>query len=458
MIRKKNRPSLGSAISAAAGALQHHLLLQQMKSAEERRTEPASVKNSSSNDALGEQYAGIVFSGNPHETVPRGLLLDDRLSPLERNVWQVFRLLINADGVTAFPTYDQLRPYLGSTPGKPASRETVAKALTVLRLTRWLSLGRRVRDSLSGRVQGNVYILHDEPVGCAEAMEIDRDYMLLIGQSLDHASKTVQLVADHVFKEFAADPHYPGAGLPTRLDVIEERWRVQGLHYTSGSADRGLGDAEFGIRTQGNRTVQTLSSESELSENQQKANEKSPSSDSELSLESMGYGLVRNPNSYSTYTNTNTSVCKSSVPREDMPTGLQLPASFAKFTPEQSSRALTALERVDANLRQSLLDQWQHRCNSGGVKNPFGYLLSCMQKALRGEFNAGWQAPPSSTPPAYSPPKPPPLEYKSASPAPVTTPPRREPPSTPERDANTLAAGRSSLLGIKQIVRPRTSE
>jgi hypothetical protein len=43
-------------------------------------------------------------------SVPRALFLDRRLTPLERNAWQVFRLQLNDDGVTAFPTYDQLAP------------------------------------------------------------------------------------------------------------------------------------------------------------------------------------------------------------------------------------------------------------------------------------------------------------------------------------------------------------
>ena len=90
---------------------------------------------------------GFLFSGNRHETVPRRLFLDTRLTPLERNAWQVFRLLLTGDGVTAFPTYDELRPYLASMPCTPnASYETVARALTLLRLTRWLSLVRRRRD------------------------------------------------------------------------------------------------------------------------------------------------------------------------------------------------------------------------------------------------------------------------------------------------------------------------
>ena len=51
----------------------------------------------------------FLYSGNRHER-PRALFLDRRLTPLERNAWQVFRLQLNDDGVTAFPTYDQLRP------------------------------------------------------------------------------------------------------------------------------------------------------------------------------------------------------------------------------------------------------------------------------------------------------------------------------------------------------------
>jgi hypothetical protein len=66
----------------------------------------------------------FLFSGNRHESVPRRLFLDRRLTPLERNAWQVFRLMLNDDGVTAFPTYEQLRPWLASMPcaGRPRTR------------------------------------------------------------------------------------------------------------------------------------------------------------------------------------------------------------------------------------------------------------------------------------------------------------------------------------------------
>lgn len=243
-----SRLPLSTLLDSASGHLEAHLL-------QKKESAPPGIEGA-------PPYSGIIFSGNPHETVPRRLLLDDRLTPLERNTWQVFRLLINDDGLTAFPTYDQLRPYLGMQPGRPASRETVSKALVTLRLTRWLSLGRRVRNDLSGQVQGNVYLLHDEPVTPAEALEFDKDYLQLLAQSMQHQTKVIREVAEIAWKEFAADPDV-GQRLPSRLDIIESRMNSQA--WTKAQAPVVIKAAEFGIRTQQNIALSPLSSDTELS-------------------------------------------------------------------------------------------------------------------------------------------------------------------------------------------------
>ena len=336
-------------------------------------------------EELPTDFAGIMFSGNPHETVPRRLLLDNRLSPLERNTWQVFRLLMNGDGVTAFPTYEQLRPYLGSAPGKPASRETVAKALTVLRLTRWLSLGRRVRDAVTGRVQGNIYILHDEPVDLAEALQLDSDYLPLVAQSIEHANASVKELAAQVFDSLSSSETRQ---LPTRVDVFQHRFRMQGLGTEPQEQPQ---IPEFGIRTLGERSHGNPSSDSELSENTQDSSPSDLSSESELSANQEVPGLVRNPNSYSTYTYTDTSVCKSSVPHASGELQLTWPKAGQLLTATQREHAHSALNALAPETRNPLLDQWGARCNAGGVKKPFGYLMSLVQRALKGEFNADWQ-------------------------------------------------------------------
>ena len=184
---------------------------------------------------------GFLFSGNRHESVPRALFLDRRLTPLERNAWQVFRLLLNDDGVTAFPTYERLRPYLASMPCTArASHETVARALTQLRLTRWLSLARRRRDNRSGRLLGNLYVLHDEPLSPFEAMQLDTEYLGLVSQALTHAAKAVRIVGVHTLREIIEDPLISGRTLPSRLQIMAQR--LAGQNWASEVTQHGAVD------------------------------------------------------------------------------------------------------------------------------------------------------------------------------------------------------------------------
>ena len=371
---KLARFPISTLLDSASGHLEAHL---QKKRAQETATQSASPS----------QYAGIIFSGNPHETVPRKLLLDNRLTPLERNCWQVFRLLVNEDGLTAFPTYDQLRPYLGMNPGKLASRETVSKALTVLRLTRWLSLGRRVRNEVSGQVQGNVYLLHDEPVTPAEALEFDKDYMQLLLQSMDHHNKAIKEVAEISWREFTSDPDV-GRRLPTHMDTIADR--LNGQAWAVESKLQALPAPQFGIRTQYEITESALSSESELSTNPVEQCALPLSSESELSENTQRTPPVRNPNSYSTYTDTHKDVCKSSVLRAGNPAASWLIA-LETLSAEDRTKARAIMQTVPDDLRESVMGQWAHRCNEGGVSKPLAYLSNLATRAIRGDFNADWQ-------------------------------------------------------------------
>lgn len=372
---KLSRLPFSTLLDSASGHLEAHLR-------QKKESTPPGIEGSA-------PYSGIIFSGNPHETVPRRLLLDDRLSPLERNAWQVFRLLINDDGLTAFPTYEQLRPYLGMLPGRPASRETVSKALVTLRLTRWLSLGRRVRNDLSGQVQGNVYLLHDEPVTPGEALEFDKDYLQLLVQSMKHQTKAIREVAEIAWKEFAADAEV-GQRLPTRLNIIEARLNSQS--WVQATALQPVTAPEFGIRTQQNIAASTLSSESELSEFNDKRIAFELGSESELSRKSLSSDSVRNPNSYSTYTDTNKDVCKSSVhvPLTSDDTAADFLDALHRLPTDQKQSALVALQKVPPELKPALIKQWVHRCDMGSVRNPLGYLMTLVATAVRGDFNSNW--------------------------------------------------------------------
>jgi len=340
----------------------------------------------------------FLYSGNRHESVPRALFLDRRLTPLERNAWQVFRLQLQSDGVTAFPTYDQLRPYLASMPcAAQASHETVARALTLLRLTRWLSLVRRRRDPKTGRILGNLYVLHDEPLTPFEAMQLDPDYLGLVSQALTHAAKAVQIVGMNTLREIAEDPMLNGRTLPTRLQVLAQRM-----------ARNKWADASY--------PQAPVDHESEEGQDGLLRNLDGPSSESEAGLKPAPDGSLRNPKEDRTVRMDRINQVRT-VPRAKALQHLRLPERLLRLKDEQQSGALVALQQVDESLRQAVLDEWDARCRNSAVRNPAGYLFGIIQKAIRGEFKA-WagEGGSPSTPPAPSPPP------RPAAPAPSARP------------------------------------
>ncbi|ELF6204794.1 TPA: hypothetical protein QEM76_003030 [Pseudomonas putida] len=328
---------------------------------------------------------GFLYSGNRQESVPRALFLDRRLTPLERNAWQVFRLLLNDDGLTAFPTYEQLRPWLASMPcGPQASHETVARALTLLRLTRWLSLVRRRRDAKTGRIQGNLYVLHDEPLTPFEAMQLDPDYLGLVSQALGHSAKAIQAVALQTLKDIAEDPMLSGRTLPTRLQVLTQRMAKGGWlpeSYPQGGAEH----------------------ESEEGPDLLLRNVDDPPSDSEAGAKPAENASIRNPKEDRTVRKKSINKVHTTA-RARALNDLQWPKRFADLKPEQQAGAMVALQQVEEPMRQAVLDEWEARCKGSSIRNPAGYLFGIVQRAIRGEFNA-WAgqikpaAPPAPTPP-----------------------------------------------------------
>ncbi|CRQ61595.1 STY4528 family pathogenicity island replication protein [Pandoraea sp. XJJ-1] len=364
---------------------------------------PISAPSPATPAASGDAF---LFSGNRHETVPRRLFLDRRLTPLERNAWQVFRLMLNDDGVTAFPTYEQLRPWLASMPcAGQASHETVARALTLLRLTRWLSLVRRRRDAKTGRILGNLYVLHDEPLTPFEAMQLDPDYLQLVSQALGHSAKAVQIVGLHTLKEIGEDPMLAGRTLPSRLQVLAERLASQGVgaHESYPQED--------------------AAHESEEGPTSLLRNSDDPTSESEAGSKPAPDASLRNPKQARTVRSSRINEVRTTAQAQAQARALgdlQWPKRFAELKAEQQTGARVALQQVDAALRQAVLDEWAARCSSHGIRNPAGYLFGIIQRAIHGEFNA-WakkDAPSAHAPPNERPPPAPPPSQPQGKPVP----------------------------------------
>lgn len=310
-------------------------------------------KNSKSNDRF-------IFSGNQHESVPRALFFDKRLTPLERNAWQVIRISLASDGLTAMPSYEELRRFLASMPYiKKASSETIARALTILRLTRWLSLVRK-RRAPDGTCQSNLYVLHDEPLLPFEAMRIDDDYLVLICNSINHASKAVRQVALGVLDDIANDSYLSGKKLPTRLEVLLGRIDKQVPEKLSTGHE--LHESEDGKNNR-LRNCEPLDSESEAglkpAENQPIRNPKQGVSNS-ISINILLQKITAN---------------------------FKMPERFYTLKPNQQKGILQTIQYLPIQTQQQIFCEWDKRCHANMVRKPAGYLFGIAQKALRGELN-----------------------------------------------------------------------
>jgi hypothetical protein len=137
----------------------------------------------------GGESDGLLFLGSWQEAIPQLLVVDPVLGAGEVRLWMYLKISARAGSGTAFPSYQTIKTALN------ISEPTIAGQLAVLRLTRWVTLCRRVRDP-AGRVRGNVYALHEEPLPLADALYLDPEYMQYLKVTADgHRDRRVCSVA-----------------------------------------------------------------------------------------------------------------------------------------------------------------------------------------------------------------------------------------------------------------------
>ena len=142
----------------------------------------------------------MLFLGNRHQSFPALVVRDPVLEPVDKLVWMVIMLTVyRSTGNTAFPGHDAIGRIANI-----SSRSTIARAIAVLRATRWLTLCARIRGA-RGRFSGNVYALHDEPLGLADALHLDDGYMAFLESALNHVHARVRAVARGVLDSMDED-------------------------------------------------------------------------------------------------------------------------------------------------------------------------------------------------------------------------------------------------------------
>ncbi|WP_313537659.1 STY4528 family pathogenicity island replication protein [Pantoea sp.] len=301
---------------------------------------------------------GLLFMGNVHDALPRRLLLDTRLSPLDKMAWIIIRLHAQHNDGAVFPSYDDLQLQL-ATPGKgKASRETISRVLLMLRITGWLSLCKRVRDD-KGRIRGNIYAQHDEPLAFADAELLDPRWLQTVAEACFSSNKTISQTAKTIINDVCLDPamrHHR-----SHLAVIEGR----------------LGAAQNPSDMKNRMQLMHPGSESEPGE---KGHKILPDSDSEPGEKASENNRVREPNSYVRIVNNNT---KNTYVQQ----ASALPEKFASLLSEQDRKMLSAqLQALQPEQAQLVLQNLARAMKEGTLQNPVGWMLTVLKKARKGEL------------------------------------------------------------------------
>lgn len=329
----------------------------------------------------GRIRSGLVYAGNIQDAIPRQLLLDSRLSPVDKLTWMMIRLHASQNDGAVFPTYDELQLLLATPHSHKASRETVSRALLMLRLTGWLSLCNRVRDS-RGRVRGNIYMQHDEPLTAWDAETLDPRWLDLLEKSCQHKSKSVRHVARATIREIQNDPtmrhqHTRLALIEQRLGVVQTPAQLAGLQrLILDNADEGKKN-----RTVRNKAV-TPGPKIELS---QEKGAEIPGSKIELSGQSLISPAVRksNHNNVRSFTQ---SVKDTYVDKPEENNTLFSDTVRRSLPADDVMMLESQLRQLPSDLAHAIASQLAQGLENGDVRNPVAYTLTLLKSARNGRY------------------------------------------------------------------------
>ncbi|MFY3197005.1 STY4528 family pathogenicity island replication protein [Achromobacter xylosoxidans] len=291
-------------------------------------------------------------------TTPASLMLDPRLTPLERNGWQVLRMLRSAEDISPLANLGQLRRYLTSTPlGQRAGYETAWRVLIVLRLTGWISLVGQHRDPLTGHVLSELYQVHESALDFQQACALDASLPALLQGSIGHENNQVDRVAVHIQAALAQAPE--AASIATH----DQRHDDNDLPPTPPSQ---ASEAADPLPLPGDSAGSTLVP-------QQTGHAR--------------HMTAEQGSTYKTYMYKKERTYRARKGHGDPASqSVSLPPCLSNAQADQQKDVQAALRRLPPQHRQEVLDELQARSQSGTVRNVVAYFFALVKRVFAGEF------------------------------------------------------------------------
>ena len=314
-------------------------------------------------DAKGARDT-LLFLGQRHQAFPAIIVSDPVLEPVDKVIWMTLWQAGGAGLMQAtFPSYAEI-----AANAHVGSKTTIARALAILRATRWISLCATVRGR-GGRFRNNIYAVHDEPQTLATAMALDPTYMKFLEAAREHAHLRVRSVVRAVLTSIDED-------IDAQMDVVAPvnviNQRLQALKAVSAPGEHRY----FGFSP---RRVAAIDAESRPEEEVDRVQ----------ILDSVDQvQILDSVISSSSNNKTTTTAVSPDKPQDATEPALVFPRGLSE---NQRTLALHYLRRVPTTMRQAVLDELDGRLRAAnhGAKplyDPVRYLHRLCVEVEDGRF------------------------------------------------------------------------
>ena len=373
--------------------------LQHLMEAMETGARAIAEKHFSDNTNSDEQI-GSMHLGNEHISLPSFLIADPVLEMVDKGIYCTIRLL-TPKGVSnsnmAYPSYDEICKI-----ANVGSHATVARALAILRITRWLTC-KQVTSSRG--VVANVYITHDHPLDIIDMETLDDGYMAYVTGCLSHHHNRVSQVAQTVLTQYEND-------LLNGKDLLQPTHHLENIVDANAFINGNEETTYFGL---GNEAIQHLrktrytkspslnfkepgNTRSLKIEEHQQANLSSkikepeipPSSNIEEPDKSSSLNIKEPSSSCSSLNITTTTKKQAFYISVDADEALKqlIKERFTTLKPEQHYRIGRLLMRINPEDRETMIFEVSNRIHFGNkaIPNPVGYIGRLCGLLKKGEY------------------------------------------------------------------------
>ncbi|WP_085706848.1 STY4528 family pathogenicity island replication protein [Pseudomonas sp. B35(2017)] len=346
---------------------------------------PDFQQNSQTQDA---QYTAVL-----------ALTLDVRLTPVDRNCWQVMRMLRSAGGLYPLSGMGQLRSYLTCAPlAKRAGFDTAWRAVAVLRLTGWISLVGQHCDPMTGNVLSVLFQVNDNALSFQEACALDPGLPELLQTCIDHKNSHLDRLSKHILATLERPSEILPA--PTVAPINKDDDPPPSPPSKKRSAANGA----------------HLSKHSESSPTVTQQTKRAPDKPHQPGSTYKPYSIKKE----------RTYRARTREENESPSMPMALPACLNNAKADQQRDVMAALQRLPSQHRQDVLNELQARSQNGSVRNVVAYFFALVKRVMAGEFrlwagreNTQSAYEPKTTPPTYP-------VRKDASKRPTPRPSQRE--------------------------------